>query len=141
MIARICIFIGMQGKTQALRDKTMPAMSKITTRYFAHVSASLAKLRIPSRMTSVLLAGLLGSGVSAGALVAGALAASVLPAQAPLSKPSALTLKTDTIAAAQPMPPMPDQVYDAQFHEGAVDLSVATNFAGIDPFITGPVPK
>jgi len=90
----------------------------------------------------LLLAGLLSYGVTTGALIAGALAASVLPAQTPLTQ-SGLTMQTGQSGQhnAQPMPPLPDQPYDARFNEGAVTLEDSTAFAGIDPFITGPVPK
>ena len=118
----------------------MSVTGKIMTRYLSPLSASVARLRLPSRAGNFLLAGIIGYGVSAGLLVAGALAASVIPAQAPLPD-SALTLQTTKTAAAQPMPPMPEQAYDARFHEGAADLEQPASFAGIDPFITGPVPK
>lgn len=99
-----------------------------------------------SRMSNLLLASMLGYGITAGALVAGALAASVLPAQTPLTQSKLIMIKTGDTSAmetalAQPMPPMPDQAYNAQFHEGSVALNADTSFAGIDPFITGPVPK
>jgi len=125
---------------QALRDKTMSVTGKIMIRNGSKKSASATLLRLPRRAGNFLLAGLLGYSIGAGALLAGALAASVLPAQAPLSE-IGLTLQTEQTAAAQPMPPMPDQVYDARFHEGAADLEQPASFAGIDPFITGPVPK
>lgn len=127
----------------------MPVTIKITPRYFARTAAPNAQLhrhaRPHTRMSNILLIALLGYGVTTGALVAGALAASVLPAQAPLTDTSLIMLKSGNIEAetlsAQPMPPMPDHAYDAQFHEGAVDLDATTSFAGIDPFITGPAPK
>lgn len=119
----------------------MSVTGKIMTRYLSPLSASVARLRLPSRAGNFLLAGLIGYGVSAGVLIAGALAASVLPAQAPLPDTSLTMLKSEKSVAAQPMPPLPDQIYDARFHEGAVDLNTTASFAGIDPFITGPVPK
>lgn len=120
--------------------------------------ASSTEKRLYSRMSSLLLAGMLGYGVTAAALVAGALAATVVPAQAPRTQSSLVMIKTgdhsahasqripapspsSEITLAQPMPPMPAQAYDAQFHEGSVALNSDTSFAGIDPFITGPVPK
>lgn len=106
------------------------------------------------RLSNLLLASMLGYGITAGALVAGALAASVLPAQTPLTQTQLVMVKTGDSSAthsqmipatemslAQPMPPMPDQAYNAQEHEGSVALDIDTSFAGIDPFITGPVPK
>ena len=122
---------------QALRDKTMSVTGKIMIRNGSKKSASATLLRLLRRAGNFLLAGLLGYSIGASALVAGALAASVLPAQAPLSE-TGLTLQTEQTVAAQPMP---DQVYDARFHEGAADLERPASFAGIDPFITGPVPK
>ena len=118
----------------------MSVTGKIMTRNGSNISASATLLRLQRRAGSFLLAGLLGYSIAASALVAGALAASVLPAQAPLSE-TGLTLQTEQIATAQPMPPMPDQAYTAKFHEGAADLDLPASFAGIDPFITGPVPK
>ncbi len=119
----------------------MPVTFQNIARSLAHNAISFTGMRLPSRAGHVLLAGLLGSGLSAGLLVAGALAASVVPAQAPLTVPSLQMHKTTDIAAMQPLPPLPDQPYDAQFHEGSVDLDSPANFAGIDPFITGPVPQ
>ena len=71
-----------------------------------------------SRMSNLLLASMLGYGITAGALVAGALAASVLPAQTPLTQSSLIMIKTGDTSAmetalAQPMPPMPDQEGEA----------------------------
>lgn len=118
----------------------MSVTGKIMIRKGSKKSTSATLLRLPRRAGNFLLAGLLGYSIGAGALIAGALAASVLPAQAPLPE-TELTLQTEQTAAEQPMPPMPDQVYDARFHEGAADLEQPASFAGIDPFITGPVPK
>ncbi len=119
----------------------MSVTGKIMARYGSYISASVTLLRLPRRVGRFLLASLLGYSVSAGVLIAGALAASVLPAQAPLPDTSLTMLKSEKSVATQPMPPLPDQIYDARFHEGAVDLNTAASFAGIDPFITGPVPK
>lgn len=125
---------------RVLRDKTMPATGKIIILYRFSTTATAQLLHLPRRAGNFLLAGLLGYSICAGALVAGALAASVLPAQTPLSE-TVLTLQTQQTSVIQPMPPVPDQSYNAKFHEGAVDLDQPENFAGIDPFITGPVPQ
>lgn len=129
-------------------------VGKMMNRNKTPQAASSTEKRLYSRMSSLLLAGMFGYGITAGALVAGALAASVLPAQAPRaqshlvmiktgaqSAPASQTIPSPAISSAQPMPPMPAQAYDAQFHEGSVALNSDTSFAGIDPFITGPVPK
>lgn len=117
----------------------MPALFHNTARFLAQI-ATCAKRR-PQRTSSLLLACLLGSGLSAGALVAGAFAASFLPAQAPLTKPGLKISAAESLAEAQPMPPLPDQAYNPQLHDGLADLNNPENIAGIDPFITGPVPR
>ncbi|WP_439272706.1 hypothetical protein [Pseudochrobactrum sp. HB0163] len=112
----------------------MPALFHNTARFLAQIAAS-AK-RLPQRTGSLLLACLLGSGLSAGAF-----AASFLPAQAPLTKPGLKISAAESLAEAQPMPPLPDQAYNPQLHDGLADLNNPENIAGIDPFITGPVPR
>lgn len=100
----------------------MPLTSKIPTRFTAPVH-------------KLLFAGLLTC--ATGALTAGALAASALPAYTPHGTPMQFT-HNSAIAAEQPMPPMPEQTYDASLHEGAVAVESTSGFAGIDPIITGP---
>lgn len=98
---------------------------------------------------------LLTIGIMAATLAApmmtGALAASAVPAQTPLAATalvmidvaptSGQTIPAHETALLQTMPPIPDQTYNARFHEGSVELDAGAGFAGIDPFITGPVPK
>lgn len=134
----------------------MPKTIRSLHFWFARHSAPQAEQRRYARnwLTRSLaygLTGTLATGLTV-SLVAGALAASVQSAQAPVAntvlimdQSSAASPAPEQVIPApaliQPMPPMPDQHYNAQLHEGAVELNADASFAGIDPFITGPVPK
>lgn len=133
----------------------MPSTIRNMACYFT-LTASTQARKAPcaySRLLSLLLAGLVSYGAATGALVSDALAASVIPAQTTLTHVSFIIAgSTDTTGSkqtiiapkaviAQPMPPMPEQVYNAQLHEGSVALNADASFTGIDPFITGPVSK
>ncbi|WOC17259.1 hypothetical protein [Pseudochrobactrum sp. MP213Fo] len=134
----------------------MPKTIRLLHFWFARHSALHAEQRRYAKnwLTRSLtygLTGTLATGLTV-SLVAGALAASVQSAQAPVA--NTVLIMDQSLAAPpvpeqvipvpaliQPMPPMPDQRYNAKLHEGAVELNADASFAGIDPFITGPVPK
>lgn len=106
----------------------MPVINRSLQYRIAGLTATQAG---QDRFTKILLTGILAGSLTV-SLAMRSFAAAV--PTAPLAQQSHQTLTSPHI---QPMPPMPDQAYDARIHEGSVELDADVSHVGIDPFITG----